>query len=79
MTRPLPFAALAHLLGALIIATSAVYVHVAMPFVNSPPTAVADSYTVHGNAVLGLLLNDSDPMVILSSSTMLLRRLLMAL
>src|SRR5688572_738326 len=58
--RPL-FATLVHVLGALIIATSAAYVHVALPFLNSPPITVADSYTVHGNAVLGLLLNDSDP------------------
>ena len=61
MLRTPLFVPVAHLLGALIIATSAVYLHIELPFLNSPPTAVADSYTVHGNGVLGLLLNDSDP------------------
>jgi hypothetical protein len=62
MSKRLLIVAFAHLLGALIIATSAAYVRVALPFPNSPPTAVADSYTVHGYTLIGsLLANDSDP------------------
>lgn len=59
--RPL-FLALAHLLGASIITTAAAYLLVVLSFPNSPPTAVADSYTVHGSTLIGsLLANDSDP------------------
>jgi len=62
MSNPPRVVAFAHLTGALIIATSAVYVHVALPVPNSSPIAVADSYTVHGSTLIGsLLANDSDP------------------
>lgn len=54
--------ALTLLLGSLIIAAPVAYMHVATPLVNSPPTAVADSYTLHGNGAIGpLVANDSDP------------------
>ncbi len=49
-------------LGLLIIVAPVAYMHVATPFVNSPPTATADSYTFHGNGIVGpLVANDSDP------------------
>jgi RHS repeat-associated protein len=62
MPRTSLFVAFPHLLGVLIIATSAGYLHVAQPFFNSAPTATADSYTLHGNGTIEpLLANDSDP------------------
>jgi RHS repeat-associated protein len=62
MRRTPPFVPVAHLIVALIITTTTAYVHFAIPFVNSPPTATADSYTLHGNGTIGpLLANDSDP------------------
>jgi len=62
MPRPLLFVAFAHLFSAVIIVTSVTYLHRALPFVNSPPIAVGESYTVHISRTLGpLLANDSDP------------------
>src|SRR5215510_7323655 len=51
------------LLVCLVIATSFQMVRgLSAPPVNDPPTAVDDSYTLHGNGTIGsLLANDSDP------------------
>ena len=62
MPRTPFFGVLALLLGALIVAAPSVYMHAALPFFNSAPTAAGDSYTLHGNGTIGsVLANDSDP------------------
>lgn len=60
-TRPLIPTALLFLY--LSIASSSFLIRgVSAPPVNNPPTAVNDSYTLHGNGTIGsLLANDSDP------------------
>jgi RHS repeat-associated protein len=62
MPRTSSFVFVAIVLCALSIAAPAVYTHRALLFFNSPPSANGDSYTLHGNGVIGsLLANDSDP------------------
>jgi hypothetical protein len=62
MPRTSSFVFVAIVLCALSIYASAVYNHHALLFFNSPPTANGDSYTLHGNGLIGsLLANDSDP------------------
>jgi len=62
MLRTPLFVVVAILLGFLIITIPAAYMHAALPLFNSAPTAVGDSYTLHGNGTIGsLLANDSDP------------------
>src|SRR5690242_7484070 len=53
---------IAIVLCAFSVAVPVVYTHRALLFFNSPPIANGDSYTLHGNGLIGsLLANDSDP------------------
>src|SRR4051794_21775603 len=62
MLRTPLFVVVALLLGSLIVAIPAAYMHATLPFFNSAPTAVGDSCTLHGNGTVGsLVANDSDP------------------
>ena len=62
MIRTTVFVGVALLLVTMILTVPAAYMHAAPPFFNSAPTAVGDSYTLHGNGSIGsILANDFDP------------------
>src|SRR5829696_8368123 len=63
MSPKSPTLAVILFIGSLIITTAVTYKnYAAPPPPNSPPTAGADSYTLHGNGYIGsILANDSDP------------------
>ncbi|HEY0723053.1 MAG TPA: Ig-like domain-containing protein, partial [Pyrinomonadaceae bacterium] len=63
MSKKSLFALITILFASLGIATRVAYMKPsAFPFLNSPPIANADNYTVHGNTLIGsMLANDSDP------------------
>jgi RHS repeat-associated protein len=60
--RKAPLFVFALLLVTLAIAAPVAYMYAPMPFTNNPPSAGADSYTLHTNGVIGsVLINDFDP------------------